>query len=79
MLIITPMVETDERIAHFLGDCNEPNADYVFWNYSRGTYRHVLKMLGFDIVRITSQSFLMKIGGETDHLRSIITARRFAP
>lgn len=75
ILIVTPMVATDDRIAHFQGDCTKPDEDYVFWVYSRGTYEHVLKMLGFDIAKIGTFKFKANWSGQ-DELRYVITAIR---
>lgn len=65
----------DDRIAHFQGDCRKPDEDYVFWVYSRGVYKHVLKMLGFDIVKIGEFTFKANWSGQ-DELRYVITATR---
>jgi len=75
VLIITPMLSTDDRIAHFMGDHTRPDDDYVFWVYSRGVYRHVLKMLGFDLERIAKFRFKANWAGRSE-LRYVITARR---
>lgn len=76
MIITTPILETDEKIARFEGDCLKPDQDYVFWTYSRGIYHHVLGMLGFEIERISHYNFLAEWDGGKEHRRSVITARR---
>ena len=76
MIIVTPMLQTDEKIAHFEGDCKRPDIDYVFWVYSRGIYRNLLSMLGFRIDRITESSFIAEWDSGKKHLRHIITATR---
>ena len=58
IVINTGVLKTDEPIAHFMGDSAKPQIDYVFWLYSVGVYRHVLRMLGFEIVRTEDASFL---------------------
>ena len=75
MLIVTPMIESDDRIARFEGDCMKPDVDYVFWTYSRGVYHHVLEMLNFGITSITSQTFKAHWSDERQQ-RHIITATR---
>jgi 2-polyprenyl-3-methyl-5-hydroxy-6-metoxy-1,4-benzoquinol methylase len=57
IVINTDVLETEERIARFDGDASRPEIDYVFWTYSLGTYRHVLAMLGFDIIRTVKKAF----------------------
>ena len=53
IVINTDVLETEDRIARFDGDASRPDFDYVFWTYSLGTYRHVLRMLGFETIRYT--------------------------
>jgi SAM-dependent methyltransferase len=57
IVIINGMLDTDDKIAEFLGDCNRPETDYVFWNYSRGIYQHVLSMLNFRVDSIAREQF----------------------
>lgn len=57
IVISTEVLETEEAIARFAGDPEKPEIDYVFWVYSLGTYRRILKMLGFEIVRTVEHSF----------------------
>jgi hypothetical protein len=56
--ISTEVIETEEAVARFAGNADRPETDYVFWVYSLGTYRHVLKMLGFEIVRTVKRDFI---------------------
>lgn len=57
MVIVTPVIETEERIARFEPTADDPNQDYTWWTYSIGVYREVLSMLGFGIDRITSAEY----------------------
>jgi SAM-dependent methyltransferase len=57
LMINTDLLPTEERIARFDGDAGNPDVDYVFWTYSLGTYRHVLRILGFEIVRTETYEF----------------------
>jgi 2-polyprenyl-3-methyl-5-hydroxy-6-metoxy-1,4-benzoquinol methylase len=52
MIINTPYLDTEEKIAGFLPSADKPQADYSWWYYSLGTYREVFTMLGFRIERI---------------------------
>jgi hypothetical protein len=36
MVIVTPVLETEERIAQFLPSADQPKVDYVWWTYSVG-------------------------------------------
>lgn len=77
IVITTPLIPTEDRIASFLGDSTKPELNYVWWTYSLGVYREVLRMLGFEIDRVEEGrgSFLYVDEG-TRHTRSIIVARR---
>jgi hypothetical protein len=76
LVITTPMLDTDDKTAYFMGDCELPQDDFVFWTYSRGVYYHVLSMLGFRIDRITEQCFKADWDNGNLHQRHIITATR---
>jgi SAM-dependent methyltransferase len=58
MVIVTPVLETEERIARFEPTADNPKYDYTWWRYSIGAYREILKMLGFSIARITDAQYL---------------------
>ncbi len=75
MVITGPLIATEEPIAQFLGDASRPELNYVWWTYSLGIYRQVLKMLGFEIERVEEGRFLYVTEGER-HLRSAIVATR---
>jgi len=76
LVITTPVIETEDKIARFEGDAGRPEIDYVWWTYSIGIYNHVLNMLGFDIVSITKGRYKFVL---TDSLeeRTTIVARRY--
>ena len=69
------MIETDDKIARFEGNCETPEYDYVFWTYSRGTYAEVLKMLGFEIRKIAKHEFTAN-WSDIPETRYVITAVR---
>ena len=75
IVVTTPMLDSDDRIARFAGDALKPGIDYVWWIYSRGIYWHVFKMLGFDIVSITQNKFKFVLGNSME-ARTTIVARR---
>jgi SAM-dependent methyltransferase len=75
MVIVTPVLETEERIAQFLPSADQPKVDYVWWTYSVGIYREVFSMLGFKIDRIVKNAFRCGLtGGE--HERSTMVVSR---
>jgi 2-polyprenyl-3-methyl-5-hydroxy-6-metoxy-1,4-benzoquinol methylase len=75
MVITTPVIETEDKIARFAGDSNRPDVDYVWWIYSIGVLRHVLKMLGFEIISISKASYKFLLTNSLEE-RTAIVARR---
>jgi hypothetical protein len=47
LVINSEVIDSNDKFARFNGDATKPQFDYVFWTYSMGVYREVLKMLGF--------------------------------
>lgn len=58
IVIVSPIIESEERIARFEGLSDHPENDFTWWTYSTGIYREVLKMLGFQIDRIAESEYL---------------------
>ena len=77
MIVVTPLLDTDERIARFEGSANQPEADFTWWTYSAGVYREVLGMLGFEIEKISRAAYYYMYG-DRDEERATIVARRRA-
>jgi SAM-dependent methyltransferase len=57
MIIVTALLETDEHTALFVGSADQPEKFVSWWAYSLGTYREVLKILGFSITAVTKNMF----------------------
>ena len=57
IVIVTPMLETDEPIARLQGRADSPQLDYTWWIYSLGTYREVLSMLGYRIASVKTGTY----------------------
>src|SRR5258706_972870 len=57
IVLVSPLLETDERIARFEGLADHPENDFTWWIYAAGVYREVLKMLGFRITAITQAEY----------------------
>jgi SAM-dependent methyltransferase len=57
LVLVTPLLESEETIARFEPRANNPDADYTWWTYSVGVYREVLGMLGFKISSITQADY----------------------
>jgi hypothetical protein len=52
--VVTPLLETDQPIAHFEGRADNPEADFTWWVYSLGVYREIFRILGFAIEEVTA-------------------------
>ena len=75
MVIVTPVLETEERIARFEPSADNPDYDYTWWRYSTGVYREVLRMLGFEIARITRAQYYYNHGDRWEERTTIIAER----
>lgn len=75
MVVVTPLVETEEPIAHFKGRANNPEGDFTWWHYSVGVYREVFGMLGFSISRITTAEYLYDWGDRLESRSTIVAIR----
>jgi SAM-dependent methyltransferase len=76
MVIVTPLLETDESIARFEGKASNPDADFTWWTYSPGVYREVLGMLGFEIERIKKAAYYYMYGDRNEERSTIVATRR---
>jgi SAM-dependent methyltransferase len=76
IVVISPLLRTDERIARFEALADHPENDFTWWIYSEGVYREVFKMLGFDIIRVSHAEYYYHYG-ERFETRSTIVAQRY--
>jgi SAM-dependent methyltransferase len=76
IIVVSPLLETDERIARFEALASNPAADFTWWTYSLGVYREVFAMLGFHIAKVTSADYYYMYGDRYEK-RWTIVARRF--
>jgi SAM-dependent methyltransferase len=75
MVVVTPLLETEEPIAEFKGRANNPEGDFTWWHYSVGVYREVFGMLGFSISRITTAEYLYDWGNRMESRSTIVAVR----
>ena len=75
IVVVTPMLETEERIAHFEGLASKPENDFTWWTYSLGIYREVFAMLGFNIARVTRAKFHYMYGDRFEERSTIVAVR----
>jgi len=75
IVVVTPLLQTEERIARFEPLASNPDYDFTWWTYSAGVYREVFAMLGFRVERITSAKYLYDYGGTYEERFTIVAAR----
>lgn len=75
IVVVSPLLDTDERIAEFGALADHPENDFTWWIYSKGVYREVFKMLGFSITSINEGKYYYHYG-ERFETRYTIVARR---
>ncbi|HMJ24745.1 MAG TPA: class I SAM-dependent methyltransferase [Pyrinomonadaceae bacterium] len=75
IVIISPMLETAERIAGFGALAANPENDFTWWIYSEGVYREVLKMLGFSIASISRAEYYYHHGERFETRHTIVATR----
>jgi SAM-dependent methyltransferase len=75
MVVITPLLQTQERIASFQALADNPEYDFTWWIYSEGVYREVFKMLGFSIKAITHSWYYYHYGERFETRHTIVAVR----
>ncbi|HKR01397.1 MAG TPA: hypothetical protein VJT09_12040, partial [Pyrinomonadaceae bacterium] len=75
MVLITPLLETEERVARFMGEAARLEADFTWWIYSVGVYREVLAMLGFGIKDITRSRYFYDYGQRLEERYTLVAVR----
>ena len=72
IVLVSPLLQTDERIARFEALANNPAADFTWWTYSLGVYREVFAMLGFSIARVSSGQYYYMYGDRMEERSTIV-------
>ena len=75
LVLVTPLVQTEERIARFEPSVGRPEDDFTWWTYSVGLYREVLAILGFRIERITYANYYHEYAGRFEERPTIVAVR----
>ena len=75
MVVVTPLLETEERVARFEPLASNPDYDYTWWTYSLGVYREVFKMLGFRVERVTSGEYFYDYAGRWEQRFTLVAVR----
>jgi SAM-dependent methyltransferase len=75
MVVVSPLLQTDERIARFEALASNPVADFTWWTYSLGVYREVFAMLGFSIEKVSHSKYYYMYGDRFEERSTIVAVR----
>ncbi|MFN2533016.1 MAG: class I SAM-dependent methyltransferase [Pyrinomonadaceae bacterium] len=75
IVVVTPLLQTEERIARFEPLAGNPSYDFTWWTYSVGVYREVFSMLGFRIERITQSEYFYDYGQRMEGRSTMVAVR----
>lgn len=75
LILVTPLIQQDEKIARFEPSADRPEDDFTWWTYSVGLYREMLAILGFTIEKIASSEYYHEYAGRME-ARSTLVAKR---
>jgi SAM-dependent methyltransferase len=75
IVVISPVLETEERIARFAASASNPAYDFTWWIYSIGVYREVFGMLGFRIARIMHAQYYYMYGERLEKRSTLVAVR----
>jgi 2-polyprenyl-3-methyl-5-hydroxy-6-metoxy-1,4-benzoquinol methylase len=75
IVVVSPLLQTEERIAQFEALASNPELDFTWWTYSLGVYREVFGMLGFRIARVSHARYYYMYGDELKERSTIVAVR----
>lgn len=75
LVIVTPVIESDETIAQFEPRTSAPQRDYTWWTYSTGLYRELLAILGFTLERITTAEYFHEYAQRLEPRTTLVASR----
>jgi len=75
IVIVSPLLDTDERTARFEALAGNPDADFTWWTYSLGVYREVFSMLGFTIAKVSHADYYYMYGDRFEQRSTIVAVR----
>ena len=75
MVLVTPLIQTEDRIARFEAAADRPADDYTWWTYSVGLYREVLAILGFQIAKISYAEYYHEYEQRSEERPTLVAVR----
>ncbi|HEY6805349.1 MAG TPA: methyltransferase domain-containing protein [Pyrinomonadaceae bacterium] len=76
IVVVSPLLETDDRVAQFGALADHPENDFTWWIYSKSVYREVFGMLGFAVKSITSAEYYYHYGERWETRHTIVAERK---
>ena len=76
LVLVTPLIETNEKVARFEPSTDRPDDDFTWWTYSVGLYRELLTILGFTIESITHADYYHEYAGRMEARATLVAAGR---
>lgn len=75
LVLITPLVDTDEKIARFEPSADRPDDDFTWWTYSVCLYQELLAILGFTIEKISRADYYHDYVGRMEERSTLVAVR----
>lgn len=75
IVLISPVLQTDERIARFEALASNPDADFTWWTYSLGVYHEVFGMLGFSIAKVSQAKYYYMYSDRLEERTTVVAVR----
>jgi SAM-dependent methyltransferase len=75
LVVVSPLLPTEERIARFEALAGNPDADFTWWTYSLGVYREVFAMLGFSITKVSHAKYYYMYGDRFEERATVVAVR----
>jgi SAM-dependent methyltransferase len=75
IVVVSPLLQTEERIAQFEALASNPEVDFTWWTYSLGVYREVFGMLGFRISSVSHAKYYYMYGDTLKERSTIVAVR----
>lgn len=76
IVLVSPLLQTEERIARFEALASNPDADFTWWTYSLGVYREVFGMLGFTIEKVSHSKYYYMYGDRLEERSTLVAIRK---
>ena len=75
LVLVTPLIKTEEKIARFEPEIGRPEDDFTWWTYSVGLYRELLGILGFKIENITYSDYYHEYEDRMEQRATLVAFR----